>query len=188
MICFMRCCSSLGWCGTSSAFCPGQAEYSNNANVCLPSPPRPPPSPRPPPRPPAAPAPPGYHLVTSVDGLTSALEDATVARIMLAPGRYDFARSMSGCNYQGTPLSAVCITRSVTIAAQAMGTAVLNAHGSESSPRLVLTVDCTACQVELVGLNLTGGYNSQQQVQPASLGRRCSLSPSSALERGRRKL
>ena len=150
-----------------------------------------PPPPRPPPRPPAVPEPPGYHLVTSVDGLTSALEDATVARIMLAPGRYDFARSMSGCNYQGTPLSAVCITRSVTIAAQAMGTAVLNAHGSESSPRLVLTVDCTACQVELVGLNLTGGFNNgfyNQQVRPASLGRRRSLSPLSALERGRGKL
>ena len=116
-----------------------------------------------------------------------ALEDAAVARIMLAPGRYAFTRSMSGCNYQGTPLSAVCITRSVTIAAQARGTAVLNAHGSEHSPRVVLTVDCTACQVELVGLNLTGGCNSQQ-VRPASLGRRRSLSPSSAPERGRANL
>ena len=109
---------------------------------------------------------------------------AMVARIRLAPGSYDFTRSMSGCHFQDAPQAAVCITRSVTIAAQATGTAVLNAHGSESSPRLVLTVDCTACQVELVGLNLTGGYNSQQ-VRPASLGRQHSLSPLSALERGR---
>ena len=81
----------------------------------------------------------------------------------------------------------MCITRSVIIAAQATGTAVLNAHGSESSPRVVLTVGCTACQVELVGLNLTGGFNNQQ-VRPASLDRRRSLSPLSALERGRGKL
>ena len=53
----------------------------------------------------------------------------------------------------------------LAIEAAEHGTAVLNAHGTASAGRVVVAVYVTRPgTVELVGLNITGGYNVQQQV------------------------
>ena len=73
--------------------------------------------------------------------------------MLIAAGTYEFSSAMSGCSQ-----SALCISRSVIMEAIEPGTVVLNAQGSSSSPRRVMTINSGT--VQLIGLNITGGYIS----------------------------
>ena len=84
--------------------------------------------------------------VSNSYGLTSALANTTVGRIVLAPGTY----------YLNAELS---ITRSVILEAAVAGSVVLDAQASSSSPRRVLNINPgSSGVVQLIGLNITGGY------------------------------
>jgi hypothetical protein len=108
-----------------------------------PPPPSPPPSPPPPPPPPYAP---GTSMASTSAGLTSALANTGVDRIVLAPGTYILNAELS-------------ITRSVVLEAAVAGSVVLDAQASSSSPRRVLHINLgSSGVVQLIGLNITGGY------------------------------
>jgi len=111
-----------------------------------PSPP-PPPSLPPPPPPPLPPHAPGTAVVSDSVGLTSTLANPDVGHIVLAPGTYALSAELS-------------ITRSVTLeAAAAAGSVVLDAQASSSSDRRVLNINPgSSGVVQLIGLNITGGY------------------------------
>lgn len=84
--------------------------------------------------------------VSTVTDLTSALADASVAHIVLAAGHYALSAELR-------------VTRSVTLEAAVSGSVVLDAQASESSARRVLNINPAASDVvELIGLNITGGY------------------------------
>ena len=84
--------------------------------------------------------------VSTVAGLTSALANTTVAHIVLAPGTYNLIAELS-------------ITRSVVLEAAVAGSVVLDAQASSSSPRRVLYINPGSMGVvQLIGLNITGGY------------------------------
>ena len=84
--------------------------------------------------------------VSTVDSLTSALANTDIGHIVLAPGTY----------YLGAELS---VTRSVVIEAAVAGSVVLDARASSSSRRRVLFIDPgSSGVVQLIGLNITGGY------------------------------
>ena len=83
--------------------------------------------------------------VSTVAGLTSALANTTVAHIVLAPGTYNLIAELS-------------ITRSVVLEAAVAGSVVLDAQASSSSPRRVLYIGPAGLVVQLIGLNITGGY------------------------------
>ena len=86
--------------------------------------------------------------VSTVAGLTSALANTTVAHIVLAPGTYNLTAQLS-------------ITRSVVLEAALAGSVVLDAQASSSSPRRVLYINPGSMGVvQLIGLNITGGYTS----------------------------
>ena len=53
------------------------------------------------------------------------------------------------------PGSALCVDRAVIIKAAEAGTAVLNGGGTHWGPRRVFNI--TGTEVELIGLNITGG-------------------------------
>eukprot|EP00966_Prymnesium_polylepis_P194135 4500664-Prymnesium_polylepis.1 len=99
------------------------------------------------------------QYVSTVEELTAAVADSSVARIVVGAGTYLFASSMCSS-------SALCIDRDVLIEAATPGTAVLNAgsrgpHGTWSwssalAYRRVLHISAGA--VVLTGLNITGGY------------------------------
>ena len=105
-----------------------------------PSPPRLPPSPSPPPYPP------GTAAVSTAAGLTSALANTAVGRIVLASGTYYLTAELS-------------ITRSVILEAAVAGSVVLHAQASSSSQRRVLNINPgLSGVVQVIGLNITGGY------------------------------
>ncbi len=114
-----------------------------------PSPPPPSPSPPPPSPPPSPPFPPiamGATLVGTVAGLTSALANTAVGHMVLAPGTYFLSGELS-------------VTRSVVIEAAVAGSVVLDAQASSSSRRRVLYINPGSLDVvQLIGLNITGGY------------------------------
>jgi hypothetical protein len=84
-------------------------------------------------------------LVSTRAGLTSALANTTVGRIVLAPGTYNLSTQLS-------------ITRSVILEAAVAGSVVLNAQGSSSSQRRVLYISTAALGgVQLIGLHIKGG-------------------------------
>ena len=86
--------------------------------------------------------------VSTVAGLTSALANTAVGRIVLASGTYNLISELS-------------ITRSVILEAAAGATVTLNAQASSSSPRRVLRIDPgSSGVVQLMGLHITGGYAS----------------------------
>ena len=86
--------------------------------------------------------------VNSVAGLTSALSDATISHIMIASGHYGLSTELS-------------VTRSVTIEAAVPGSVVLDAQASSSDNRRVMSINPGGSGVvNLVGLNITGGYVS----------------------------
>jgi hypothetical protein len=88
--------------------------------------------------------------VSTTTGLTSALANTAVSRIVLAPGTYYLSAQLS-------------ITRSVVLEAAVTGSVVLDAQGSFSGQRIVLNINPGLMGVvRLIGLNITGGYTSNQ--------------------------
>ena len=86
--------------------------------------------------------------VSTVAGLTSALANTAVSRIVLASGTYNL-------------FSELIITRSVILEAAAGATVTLNAQASSSSQRRVLYINPgSSGVVQLIGLRITGGYLS----------------------------
>ena len=83
--------------------------------------------------------------VSDVSSLKSALIDSTIDHIYLAPNTYTLSEALP------------TITRSVKIEADP-GTVVLDAGASSSSRRRVLKIDAENMAVEIVGLNITGGF------------------------------
>ena len=92
--------------------------------------------------------------VSTVAGLTSALANTAVSRIVLASGTYNLFSELS-------------ITRSVILEAAAGSTVTLNAQASSSSPHRVLYINPgSSGVVQLIGLSITGGYvNSDVRAQ-----------------------
>ena len=87
--------------------------------------------------------------VSTVAGLTSALSNTAVSRIVLASGTYNLISELS-------------ITRSVILEAAAGATVTLNAQASSfASMFRVLYIDPgSSGVVQLIGLHITGGYVS----------------------------
>jgi hypothetical protein len=89
--------------------------------------------------------------VSTSAGLTSALANTAVSRIVLASGTYNLIAELS-------------ITRSVILEAAVAGSVILNAQASSSSQRRVLNINPSSSGssgvVQLIGLNITGGYGS----------------------------
>jgi len=113
----------------------------------LPPPPPPPPSPLPPSPSPPPPYPPATAVINTA-GLTSALANTAVGRIVLAPGTYNLDAELS-------------ITRSVVLEGAVAGYVILNAQGSSSNPRRVLNINPGPSDiVQLIGLKITGGYTT----------------------------
>jgi len=85
--------------------------------------------------------------VSTSAGLTSALANTAVCCIVLASGTYYLSAELS-------------ITRSVILEAAVAGSVILNAHASSaSSRRRVLNINPGSTgAVQLIGLNITGGY------------------------------
>ena len=81
--------------------------------------------------------------------LQAALAVATVDRIVLAAGTYEFDNS-TACDSE----SWLCVDRAVTIEAAEAGTVVLYAKGARR------VFESTGTGVQLVGLNITGGAAS----------------------------
>ena len=88
-------------------------------------------------------------VVSDVAGLTTALADASVGRIVLAAGHYSLAAELS-------------VTRSVVLEAAVAGAVVLDAQADASSRRRVMSINPGSSGVvgvvQLIGLNITGGY------------------------------
>ena len=86
--------------------------------------------------------------VSTSAGLTSALANTAVSRIVLASGTYYLTSELS-------------IIRSVILEAEVAGSVVLNAQASSSSLRRVLIINPgSSGVVQLIGLHITGGYTS----------------------------
>ena len=146
--------------------CAGACDLHYVAAPPPPGPPLLPPSPQPPPGPPIKPpqppsppaeppwlppppSPPGY--VSNQGQLQDALMDSTLSIIWLAPGIYFLLTIM--CDN-----SALCIDRDLTIQAIIPGSVVLDADAvSSRARRRVIKISGTAT-VNLIGLNITGGY------------------------------
>jgi len=86
--------------------------------------------------------------VSTSAGLLSALAYTAVGRIVLAPGTYNLIAELS-------------ITRSVILEAAVADSVILNAQASSSSPRRVVNINPgPSGAVQLIGLNITGGYSN----------------------------
>jgi hypothetical protein len=84
--------------------------------------------------------------VSTIAGITSALANTAVVRIVLAPGTYYLSAQLS-------------INRSVILEAAVAGTVILNAQASSSSQRCVLNINPGSLGVvQVIGLNITGGF------------------------------
>ena len=77
-------------------------------------------------------------------------------------GTYKFDSAMEGCD------AALCIDRAVTIEAQATGSVVLNAE-------VLRRVIRVSSDVQLIGLNITGGYASVVCFHDLEPRRRCEV-------------
>ena len=95
----------------------------------------------------------GRHLnvvsASTVGEITAAIADSSINKILLAAGTYELTSDM--CTG-----SAVCIDRSLTIEADVPGAVVLDAMGA----RRVFQIESGGA-VQLIGLNITGGYAVQ---------------------------
>ena len=86
--------------------------------------------------------------VSTTAGLTSALANTAVSRIVLASGTYDLTAGL-------------IVTRSVILEAAVAGSVVLHAQANSSSERRVLSINPGPSGiVQLIGLKITGGYTS----------------------------
>jgi hypothetical protein len=84
--------------------------------------------------------------VSTSAGIASALANTAVGRIVLLPGTYYLSAQLS-------------ITRSVILEAAVAGAVILNAQGNSSSQRRVLNINPgSSGVVQVIGLNITGGY------------------------------
>jgi hypothetical protein len=93
--------------------------------------------------------------VSTSAGLTSALANTAVSRIVLASGTYNLIAELS-------------ITRSVILEAVVASSVILNAQASSSSRRCVLNINpgSSVVVVQLNGLRITGGLcNVRAHVQ-----------------------
>ena len=88
---------------------------------------------------------------STVGEFTAAIADSSINKILLAAGTYELTSNRC---YE----SAVCIGRALTIEAQVPGSVVLDAKGG----RRVFEIQ-SGGTVELIGLNITGGYASSVQ-------------------------
>jgi hypothetical protein len=89
--------------------------------------------------------------VSTAAGLTSALANTAIGRIVLASGTYYLSAELS-------------ITRSVVLEAAVAGSVVLHAQASSSSRRRVLNINPgSSGVVQLIGLGITGGYSNNVQ-------------------------
>ena len=80
-------------------------------------------------------------------GLATAL-GSSVGRIVMAAGTYALGATLS-------------VSRSVILEAAVTGSVVLDAQASSSSPRRVLYINPgSSGVVQLIGLNITGGYTT----------------------------
>jgi hypothetical protein len=87
--------------------------------------------------------------VSTVASLLSALANTNVARVVLAPGTYNLTAELS-------------ITRSFILEAAVAGSVILNAQASSSSQRRVLNINPgSSGVVQVIGLNITGGYSTE---------------------------
>ena len=98
--------------------------------------------------------------VSTTAGLTSALANPAVSRIVLASGTYYLS-------------SELMILRSVILEAAAGATVTLNAQASSSSGRRVLNINPgSSGVVQLIGLRITGGYiNVRAKLPVAPMGK-----------------
>ena len=98
----------------------------------------------------------GRHLnevsASTVGEFTAAVGNSAVDKILLAAGTYELTSNVCSSS------SAVCIDRALTIEAEVPGAVVLNAMGV----RRVFEIQSNGT-IELVGLNMTGGYSSDVQ-------------------------
>ena len=86
--------------------------------------------------------------VSTSAGLLSALANTAVGRIVLAPGTYILRAELN-------------VTRSVVLEAAVAGSVVLEAQANSSSLRRVLFINAGWLGVvQMIGLNITGGYMS----------------------------
>jgi hypothetical protein len=109
-----------------------------------------------PPPPYRVPPPSPSQTVSSSAGLTSALANTAVSRIVLASGTYNL-------------IDELVITRSVILEAAAGATVTLNAQASSSSRRRVLNIDPGPSGiVQLIRLGITGGYAVRAQIFKSS--------------------
>ena len=109
-----------------------------------------------PPPPYRVPPPSPSQTVSTSAGLTSALANTAVGRIVLASGTYYLTAELS-------------ITRSVILEAAAGATVTLNAQASSSSPRRVLNINPGPSGiVQLIRLGITGGYAVRAQIFKSS--------------------
>jgi hypothetical protein len=96
------------------------------------------------------------QTVSTSAGLTSALANTAVGRIVLASGTYYLTAELS-------------ITRSVILEAAAGATVTLNAQASSSSRRRVLNINPGPSGiVQLIRLGITGGYAVRAQIFKSS--------------------
>ena len=156
-----RCAAYLG--DAFAAQSSGYAEYTAYGvrRGFPPAPPRSPPAPPTSPAPPVPPAPPlspPAAALTTVDEIVAAVADATVPRIVIAPGVYRFTRD--GCRYSFWGASAICIlSRDLIIEAAVPGSVTLDAGGSDAAPRRMIDIyGSNSPTVELIGLVISGGH------------------------------
>ena len=98
--------------------------------------------------------------VSTVADLTSALANTAVGCIVLASGTYYLSSELS-------------ITRSVILEAAVAGSVVLDAQANSSIPRRVLNVNPGSLGVvQVIGLNVTRGYNNNVDVCSPKLSHR----------------
>ena len=94
-------------------------------------------------------------VVSDVTGLINALSDASVHHIVIAAGHYGLSAELN-------------VNRSVLIEAMVAGSVVLDAQANVSSRRRVLSIRSLSV-VQLIGLNITGGYLNAVSAQNGSL-------------------
>ena len=83
--------------------------------------------------------------VSNSAGLTSALANTSVGQIVLAPGTYYLSAELS-------------ITRSIVLEAAVAGSCVLHRQASSNGHRVLIINPGSTGVVQLIGLNITGGY------------------------------
>ena len=102
----------------------------------------------------------GRHLsevsASTVGEFIAAVSNSAVDKILLAVGTYELTSNM--CPSSVVSGAAVCISRNLTIEAEQPGAVVLDAMGR----RRVFKIQ-HGVTVELIGLNITGGYASKVQ-------------------------